>query len=791
MYTNEAGKRAMKTAAAQIEKQDPVSNRGLVGNGILRISWGMVLASLMFWHVITWSIIAFGADTDPTAQDAVQRIMTAQENLAGINRRIEKETYLASQGPGAEQADRNRNVARLQEIKFIHQRLISSLKKNISLAAEEADLQKKIESGMALTLAEQKPYSLSYYDRLLDEVAAVQRKKEVLATSTKTADRKLDQTSAGYEKAQQYWRRIKEEVEAEKGDAAEDDPKYNQAQLQREAARAAHELQEALQSGNQGQLRLIELKQQAAKQKLELIKKDLSFDPAALNKEIGRLEEQKIQLNARLQDFVNEQKKVEIEWQADRSTLEPAATEGALKAREAWREAYESALQQNEDMTQLLNTQGKLWKMRYALVGADPSAQEFDQWKDEASTARQQTRQAVGIYQTWQVNLQSRIADVEKERGQADPMVNKYIDYHLDALKKTEDFGGNYISTILTTGQLAGRLLDETAAQRKGNSLLDKAFSTRSTFSDFWNLELWAIDDHGVTVKKIATALVILILGILAVKAIIKSISKRLTRAKFEAGSVTGTEKLLQYTGFVLVVLFALRIVNIPLTAFTFLGGAIAIGVGFGAQNLINNFISGFIIMAERPIRIGDLIELDGRPVRVQEIGARCTRVKTEENIHILVPNSSFLEKNITNWTLSDKKIRTRLSVGAAYGSDINQVTGLLLEAADQTELILKAPKPAVIFEDFGDSALVFEIHYWLNIGGMVERRKIASDLRYRINKLFRKHEIVIAYPQQDIHLDAINPLKIQLSEKGYLETLKRPKVISKRKLGIKNANPK
>ena len=212
-----------------------------------------------------------------------------------------------------------------------------------------------------------------------------------------------------------------------------------------------------------------------------------------------------------------------------------------------------------------------------------------------------------------------------------------------------------------------------------------------------------------------------------------------------------------------MIFLFALRLINVPLTAFAFLGGAIAIGVGFGAQNLINNFISGFIIMAEQPIGIGNLIELDGVIGMVEEIGARCTRVRTGENIHILVPNSAFLEKNITNWTLSDNEIRTKVTLGVVYGSPVRKVEELLIKAAKENAMVLKNPEPFVIFTDFGDNALIFEVHFWIIVRRVIERKLIESNVRFRIDDLFREAGIVIAFPQRDIHIDAARPLELHL----------------------------
>ncbi len=207
---------------------------------------------------------------------------------------------------------------------------------------------------------------------------------------------------------------------------------------------------------------------------------------------------------------------------------------------------------------------------------------------------------------------------------------------------------------------------------------------------------------------------------------------------------------------YLLVFLFVLRMVNIPLAAFAFLGGAVAIGLGFGAQNLINNFISGFTIM-------GDLIEVEGILGQVEDIGARSTRDRTGENIHILVPNSSFLERNITNWTLSDKKIRTRVTVGVVYGSPVEEVKKLLLEATQASTKVMRHPEPFVLFADFGDNALIFEIYFWISIHQIIERRMIESDLRFRIDKLFREAGRVIAFPQRDVHLNTQRPLELRL----------------------------
>lgn len=717
-------------------------------------SVAMVVASICLFCPV-WA----GAATE----DGVKRVISVQEDLTDINRRISKEKILAEQAPLEEKDARNGNIAKLHEIQFILQRLQNTLKKNISLATEEADLHKAIDSGEAYALTEKKPYSLSYYDSLLDEASGVRQEKEILNASLTAAELKLEELGKDLEKAEQTWRRVKEEAEARNGKAFEDDLQYTRARLERDAARAALELEEAEREGYQKEARLTDLKKEIAVRKLETIRTDLTFDPAALDREISRIEKERNELPPRLQSVVDDQKKVDLEWERDRALAIGPATEIALKAVDAWRETYETILRWTEEMTRLYAFQEKLWTYRYALLKGEAAVAEQEIWERDAMEAGQYSRQAIGRLQSRQMTLQSRISALEKDRGDADFMTRKYASHCINALNRTREFEGEYLSTVLTTEQLAGRFLDEIGVRKEKRSLVDKVLAVGSRFKDVWNFELWVIGDSGVTVRKVVTALAVLILGVLIVKWLIRMLAGRLKRTRLQASAAAAVEKLLLYTGIVLVILFALHTVNIPLTAFAFLGGAIAIGVGFGAQNLINNFISGFIIMAERPIRINDTIEMDGKVVRVENIGARCTRVKTPENIHILVPNSSFLEKNIVNWTLSDQRIRDQVAVGVAYGSCVTRVAELLLQAADRTELVLKDPEPYVLFDNFGDNALTFLVFYWVVVGGIVEKRKIASDVRYHINELFAEHGVTIAFPQQDVHMDTLRPLQVQL----------------------------
>ena len=213
----------------------------------------------------------------------------------------------------------------------------------------------------------------------------------------------------------------------------------------------------------------------------------------------------------------------------------------------------------------------------------------------------------------------------------------------------------------------------------------------------------------------------------------------------------------------VLLVIVALNRVHIPFTAFAFLGGTLAIGIGFGAQTLLKNFISGMILSLERPFKVGDFVEVEGITGHIQRIGMRASVIRHLDGIDTLIPNSMMLENRVSNWTLGDTKLRGEITVGVAYGTRFRDVTHTLLDVAKEHGLVLDKPEPNVYFDEFGDNALVFKLLYWFD-PSKVLRESLASDLRFMVGRALAAAGIVISFPQRDIHFDEDKPLRIELS---------------------------
>lgn len=268
------------------------------------------------------------------------------------------------------------------------------------------------------------------------------------------------------------------------------------------------------------------------------------------------------------------------------------------------------------------------------------------------------------------------------------------------------------------------------------------------------NYTLFSVSGQAVTVGGLLLIPTLAFIGFWVTKYLVRLLTSKLTNRHTDPNIIHMMQRLLYIIAICIITITALEIINIPVTAFAFLSGAIAIGVGFGAQNIINNFISGWILMWEKPIRIGDFLEIEDAKGTVEEINTRSTRFRRVDGVHMLIPNSKLLENTIINWTLIDKLMRTSVKIGVAYGSPAKQVAQLILQATEEQDYVLTTPKPQVIFDDFGDNALIFEVNFWVQSDMEGGLRMARSTIRYRLDELLAEHKIVIAYPQRDLHID-------------------------------------
>ena len=276
-------------------------------------------------------------------------------------------------------------------------------------------------------------------------------------------------------------------------------------------------------------------------------------------------------------------------------------------------------------------------------------------------------------------------------------------------------------------------------------------------YKRFIDIPLWKMGGRTITAGGLLWALGVLLAGRWISRALAYWFVRRLPKAVRSAPEMqTRVPRSLYIAFFLLFVLAALQIAGIPLKTFMFLGSAIALGFGFGAQNLCSNIISGVILKLTRPLGKGDIIESDGRAGTVQVVGFRSTEILTFDGVHLEVPNSNLLSSTIVTRTTLTKMLRGSLTVGVSYDADTRLVEKLLTELVENHPSVVHGEGYAnrVLFTDFGDSSLVFKILYWVDISNTT-LDIVGGELRHAILESFRANGISIPYPQVDVHLPA------------------------------------
>lgn len=463
---------------------------------------------------------------------------------------------------------------------------------------------------------------------------------------------------------------------------------------------------------------------------------------------------------------------------ADSSEL--ALAQARLAAAEAWVASDRDRLDALRGRLLVGEASTALWNARYAaLAGTDPEARRVAVFKmREASQRAQRYRDYVDSLVR---AAHTRLSETEARLSAADlaPAVVRYDQDALaarrDALIAVERLQDTIADIIAQVDRWLADA-DKAGAQRDFRArLVDGWLALRDTLQRVWNFELFDVEDttvadgqpitisRGVTVGKSVGAFLLFLLSYLAIRAVARRIEKSVVTRGWDAPRVRTTKRWVLALSALLLALLTLNLAHIPFTVFAFLGGALAIGVGFGTQTIIKNFISGMLVLMERQVQVGDIVEVDNITGTVTEVNLRSSTVRGFDGVETMVPNSALIENKVTNWTHSDRKVRRVLKVGIAYGSPVREVADILRDCAKRHGLVLGDPEPLVIFSDFGDNALVFSLYLWVELAANVNSLQVLSDLRFMIEKRFAESGIVIAFPQRDVRLDATKPLRVEV----------------------------
>lgn len=260
------------------------------------------------------------------------------------------------------------------------------------------------------------------------------------------------------------------------------------------------------------------------------------------------------------------------------------------------------------------------------------------------------------------------------------------------------------------------------------------------------------IDKYSISIYNLLLVAVVFF----AVKGITYSIDnhikKRLQKKGItDEGRTSSIIQILKYIVYVIGFFFVVKSLGINIDLILGIFAALGLGIGFALQDVFKDLISGIIILFEGNVSTGDILEVDGLTGSVKEIKLRTSLIRTRDGIYMVIPNSKIVNEKVVNWSADNKITRFHVQVGVAYGSDTNKVKTLLLQCAATQEMVAKQPSPVVFFDNFGDSALTFELHFWVVDTWNIDIVK--SDIRFEIDKVFIENNISIPFPQRDVHL--------------------------------------
>lgn len=454
-----------------------------------------------------------------------------------------------------------------------------------------------------------------------------------------------------------------------------------------------------------------------------------------------------------------------------RKALPPDAAPARAMALEAALEAARGRVLSIEGAIRLADLERNHWKLAKR-VASSPGVSVLRDARTEAEETLQSLEEWRPLLERRLLEAKSAVAEVERQAGDvpAESQSGRAFSRAVAAAKARVEALGALMSRMDAFVRLLtefraelGRDLEQTSAAEK----VGVAWSELGRWAHgIWKFEVYHLGDASVTVGKIVMALLGVVLAFLLSRTAAVRIARAASRRfRMDATQSAMLEKIIFFPTAALLLFTTLMWLNIPLGAFAFLGGALAIGAGFGAQNLMNNFISGLILLTERQIKAGDIIEVAGSTGRVTHLGSRCSRMRRFDGVEVLVPNSAFLEKEVVNWTLNDPHHRFDFTVGVAYGSPVEKVMELLLSAVNSEPDVLREPPPGVFFEAFGDSSLVFRVFYWLDVAGTSDSRDIGSKIRCTVDRTFREAGIEMPFPQRDIHLRSAGPLHVKVEK--------------------------
>ena len=639
--------------------------------------------------------------------------------------------------------------------------------------------------------AEPPPYPVARVDALRDAADAARARIAAIESAGAHVDAEADRLQEAARRADEELRRAREAAEiasdgpqraatAWRADAA--DWQARSVGARAALARMAADGKREEANARRAELKLLDRQVGAAMRSMRFDESDLAAARKRLDESLEALRRERTTLQRESAERVRERDAASREADAAKTGTPAAeAAQARLRAAQAWVDTLAVEGEALTGISTLASLASQMWGHRYALFHAT------DEEARRAALARM--REGAAQLTSWRAYIDDAVSGSRSRLRAAETAADEpagapaLARYRADAAKAAarelaayERIQARHAEALRVLTRWIGDAEKADAARDWRARLAGAWLDVRDAVRALWNFELFAVEDssvvdgkavtveRGVTVGKSVGALLLFVIGYWLAARLVRFVERRAVAAGRDAARAKTIRRWALAVVAVGLLLLTLNVVRIPITVFAFLGGALAIGVGFGTQTIIRNFISGMILLMERRVQVGDTIEIDGVTGTVTSVDLRSTTVAGADGLETIVPNSMLLEHKVTNWTLTSRSVRRSVSVGVAYGTPMRQAAELIEATAKRHGNVLADPAPFVVFEDFGDSAQVLTLYFWVELRPQVSALRVASDLRFMLEKQLAEAGISIAFPQRELRVDTSRALRVEVA---------------------------
>ncbi len=506
-----------------------------------------------------------------------------------------------------------------------------------------------------------------------------------------------------------------------------------------------------------------------------------------LNRKIAGLREQEQQSSIKINRTLDQASTARAKIDQLQSTPNTSA-DAITQAKQDWgmadslaqaarieREKFQALIELNSILIQM-------WTLRHTIYTSDTQDVNFSEIKTKQNELTRRLDQGLQyLTQIIAEKSQSYFELGEQLKATKDSAQRTYIKSMMKPVDEEIDNTREVYAEVGRVRQML-QITDDEIAGRESRRSLGQILTTIKTTAwsigkSIWNYEIIAIDDvmlvdgrevkikRSVTIGKSLGALTILIVGFMVITRIIRrTLQLAVTKGSLGASKSVVLGRWMAIIAGITLIITAFNLVEIPLSAFAFFGGALAIGVGFGTQNMLKNLISGVMLLIEKPIRIGDLVEVDGVTGTVTSIGIRFSTIHGSQGTDTLIPNSALVEQKLVNWTYSTPDVRKDIKITVGYNSSAKQVQEILLALSNAHPSVIRTPSPLVTLEDFGDNGLVFNLQCWMKVEAGLNAVSVLSDLRLQILEAFNAAGIDLPYPQRMMQFDKSASIEVRMA---------------------------